>query len=134
MAKAFEAASMVGSEAMIVPADGATDLDTVGIDPAGSVVRGGEAAGHPVAEPALGLQPGGDAPNAGAGLAFELHQVQLGNATFRPQIGRQTDLGEGSAVQVEGQAFDGAGAEVPPGNHAFRPHAPQSFGHARFSL
>ena len=53
-----------------------------------------------------------------ARLAFELQHVQLGDAAVGPQIGRQPHLGERVAVEVEGQALDAAGAEVPAGDDA----------------
>ena len=49
----------------------------------------------------------------------------------RPQVGRQADLGEGLAVEVEGQALDGAGAEVPAGDDALRFDAAERLGHGR---
>ncbi len=66
---------MIGREAVVVPADGATDLGVIAVDAAAGVVRGGNAAGGPVGEPAKVTEAGGDGARAGAGLAFELHQV-----------------------------------------------------------
>ena len=99
---------MVLRQRLVVPADGPADLVRRAVDPAGRVVRRRDAAGDPVLEPAEVAEPGGDGPRRRPGLAFELHQVQLGDAALGPQVGRQPDLGDDLAVEVEGQALDGA--------------------------
>src|SRR5437764_1351723 len=63
-------------------------------------------------------QPGRHRPHAGPRLPFELRQVQFGDAVLRPQIGGEAHLGERVSLDVEGEALDAAGAEVPAGDDA----------------
>src|SRR5262249_14510225 len=111
--QAPQPAGVVGGQRVVVPADGPADLHAVGVEPPGGVVRGGRPPRDPVGQPAQLAQPGGQRPGAGAGLALQLHQVQLGDAAGGPQVGGQADLRQGAAGGVEGQALDGAGGEVP---------------------
>ena len=74
-------------------------------------------------------QSGGDGTRAGPSLAFKLHQVELADAAFGPQVGRQADLGDRLAVQVESQALDAAGAEIPAGDDAIRCEKTERFRH-----
>jgi len=67
-------------------------------------------------------------------LAFELEQVQLADAARRPQVGRQADLGEGPAFEIERQALDRAGAEVPAGDDAIGRNTSKRLDHGRGSL
>src|SRR6185369_10883048 len=132
-AEAREALLVKGGETVIVPADGPADLDVVGVDTAGGVVRGGDAGRGPVSQPAPVAQLGGESARAGAGLTFQLHEVQLGDAVLVPQVGRQAHLGEDAAVEADGETFDGAGAEVVAGDDAVRRHALKRLGHGGIS-
>src|SRR5437879_2806015 len=115
-AQPFQAARVVRSRRLVVPTDGPADLGTVGFERAGRVVRGREAARHPVLKPAEVPQSRGDGPRTGARLAFELHQVELTDAALGPEVGRQPDLGQRSSLKIERQALGGTGAEIPAGD------------------
>src|SRR5215472_15097712 len=70
-AEALQAAGMVGGQGVVVPADGAAELDAVGVDASGGVVGRRDASGGPVGEPAHVAEAGGHGSDAGTGLAFE---------------------------------------------------------------
>ena len=133
-AEAVETAGVVGGERVIVPADRAADRGAVPVDAASRVVGGRNTCGCPVAEPAGFAQAGRDSPRTGAGLTFQLEQVQLGDAACRPQISRQSNLGESSAVQVEGETLDRTGAEVPAGDYGFGADTVERLCHRRMLL
>src|SRR4051812_20021652 len=90
-AEALESRGVIGNEAAVVPADGATHLVVVGVDPAGGVMGRRDAAGDPVVQALAAAESGRDGTDAGPRLAFELKQVQFRNAALRPEIGRQAD-------------------------------------------
>src|SRR5690242_14622934 len=98
-AETLEAFLVILGERMIVPADGAANLDATAIDAAGGVVRGRDAAGDPVPQPAKPAQLVRHGPHAGACLSFQLHEIQFGNAALRPQIGRQANGCESVALE-----------------------------------
>src|SRR5262249_1534701 len=128
-AQALQAAGVVLRQGVVVPADGPADLGAVAVDAAGGVVRGRDAAGGPLLEAAQLPEPGGDGAGAGPGLALQLHQVQLRDAARGPEVGRQPNFGERVPVEVERQALDRPGREVPAGDDAVGGDATQGLGH-----
>ena len=66
---------------------------------------------------------------AGPRLAFELHEVQFGDAAVGPQVGRQTNVGQRVAVEIKRQALDAAGAEIPAGDDGVTIQATERFRH-----
>src|SRR5947209_8008257 len=87
-AEARQAAGMVLGETLIVPTDRPANLNMIGVNATGGVMSRRNAARHPVLQPALFTQSGRHRPDAAPCLAFELHQVHLGDAAFGPQVGR----------------------------------------------
>src|SRR5262249_38704491 len=116
--EALEPHVVVGRQALVVPADRPTYLHVVGIDPPGRVVCGGDAAGAPIVKPTQLPQPARHGSHARPSLALQLHQVQLTGRWLDPQVGRQPDLGQGPAAEIERKVLDASGAEVPTGDDA----------------
>ena len=113
-----------------MPARELSDAAAAAVDAAGGVVRRRDAAGAPVFEAVQLAQLAHDGARAGVRLAFELHQVQLRNVgRLGPQVRGQAHLGDGVAVEVERETFDGAGAEVPAGDDGVRGDVAQGLGH-----
>src|SRR5207245_1992952 len=87
-AEARQAAGMILGETLIVPANRPANLNMIAVDATGRVMCRRDAAGDPVLQPALFTQASRHRPNAAPCLTFELHQVQLGDTAFGPQVGR----------------------------------------------
>jgi hypothetical protein len=125
----FQAALVVAGQALVVPADRPADWAMMAVDAGGGMMGGRDAARDPVLEPAQVAQRVRHGPNARARLPFQLHDVELGNAAFGPQVGRQADFGQRVAFQIKRQALDAAGAEVPAGDDAAGRDALEILGH-----
>src|SRR6516225_3396639 len=91
--EALETTSMIGGQAVVVPANRATDLIVIGVDPPGRMVRGRDSTGGPIVQSADLTQSLCHRPCACPRLPFELHQIELGNAALDPKISWKTDLG-----------------------------------------
>ena len=125
---------VISSQRVIVPTNCAAHLHVVGVDSAGGVMGGRNPARYPVIEPAKLPQACCERPHTGAGLAFQLHQIKLGNASLRPEVRRQANLRGGVAVQIKRQTLDGARAEIPTGDDALRRYTAKRFRHGHWLL
>src|SRR5262245_30163673 len=127
-AESFLPLGVVFRERLIVPADGPANLVSGPVDSRGRVVSRRYAPRDPVLQSTDLPQLFGDGPQGRPRLPFKLHQVQLGDAALRPEVGREAHLGQDLARQVKGQALHGPGAEVPTGDDRFGRHRAE-FGH-----
>src|SRR5260370_18326037 len=132
-AEPFQSDCVNRGEVGVVPANRPPDLTMMGIDASGRVMRRGDAACEPIVQAALVAQHICHGADAGARLAFELQQIQLANAPLGPQVGRQAQVGNRVAIEVERQAFDAAGAEVPAGDDGAWRDEFQGCGHTGYS-
>ena len=124
---------MIFGERLVVPADHPANLVPLGVDPAGGVMRRRDAAGDPVIEPAERPQLVRHGPNRRPSLTFQLEDVELGDAARGPEIGRQPDVGDRVAVEIEGEALDAGRAEIPSGEDGVGGDVAQGIGHGRAS-
>src|SRR5262249_19689025 len=129
-AQTTEAGGMIGGQTMVIPTDRAAHLNAVGVDPAGRVVCGRDAARNPMIEAAQLPQTSCHRPHTGAGLSLQLHHVQFGNAPLGPEVSRQAYFREPAAIKIKRQTLHSPGAEIPARDDALRRDTTKRFRHS----
>src|SRR5262245_51594216 len=102
-AQTLEALRVIFGECLVVPANHAADLCLLSVNAAGGVMRCGNAPRDPIAQSAQRTELGGHHADDGARLTLELQDIQFRDAAMDPKIGRQADVGDGVAAEIERQ-------------------------------